>query len=177
MYDLKTLDPKYVKENISEYERQLNVYAHIWKNLRGQELDETAIIATQFPPALDAAYENSERDPGSFDAELEKWDPVIQVPFDDRHVEETIREFGEIVDSIEDGKFSPAPLRRLKEKDVGIETFATRICRNCDARFSCNSYREYIKSTKPHEFRRFKDMFEDTGSEVARQNRLDESIS
>lgn len=32
--------------------QQLNVYAHIWQKLRGQPLDEAAIIATRFPSSL-----------------------------------------------------------------------------------------------------------------------------
>ena len=58
MYDLKTHDPEYIKQNLTEYERQLNVYAHIWRNLRRQELNETAVIATRLPEALDATWAN-----------------------------------------------------------------------------------------------------------------------
>ena len=42
MYDIKTHDGDYVRENRELYEKQLNVYAHIWQELRGQPLDETA---------------------------------------------------------------------------------------------------------------------------------------
>lgn len=41
MYDIKTHDADYVRANTAEYEKQLNVYAHIWQNLRKQELDQT----------------------------------------------------------------------------------------------------------------------------------------
>jgi hypothetical protein len=35
-------------------------------------------------------------------------------------------------------------MSKLKEKIKGLNKyFATHVCRNCDARFSCNSYREY----------------------------------
>ena len=176
MYDLKTLDPEYVKKNLSEYERQLNVYAYIWKNLRGQRLDETAIIATQFPRALDDAYERREQNPGRFETEVEKWEPVIPVPLDDRHVEETVRELGAVVDCIEDGKFNPAPVQRLKEKDVGAQVFATRVCRNCDARFSCESYMEHIRRDEPQALPKYKEFFEDVGAEEDRQDRLDEGL-
>jgi hypothetical protein len=176
MYDLKTLDPEYVNNNISEYERQLNVYAHIWKNLRGQGLDEMAIIATQFPQSLDKAYEKKEQDPEVFKKEIEDWKPVIPVPVDDQHVAETIRDFGQVVDCIEEGKFKPATVERLKEKEVGTAVFATRVCRNCDARFSCESYREYVKSVKPSDFPRYREIFEDTGTEDNRLDRLDEGL-
>src|SRR5215203_1313146 len=52
MYDIKTHEADYVRQNIELYENQLNVYAHIWQNLRQQDLDETAIIATAFPQKL-----------------------------------------------------------------------------------------------------------------------------
>ena len=39
MYDIKTHDSDYVRANTAEYEKQLNVYAHIWQGLRGLELD------------------------------------------------------------------------------------------------------------------------------------------
>lgn len=68
MYDLKTHDPEYVKQNLIEYERQLNVYAHIWQNLRQQELNETAVIATRLPDSLDVAWRNRRRDPGGLRA-------------------------------------------------------------------------------------------------------------
>jgi hypothetical protein len=35
MYDIKTQDAEYVRENRDLYEKQLNVYAHIWQELRG----------------------------------------------------------------------------------------------------------------------------------------------
>lgn len=52
MYDLKTHDPDYIRTNLGDYEDQLNIYAYIWKTLRRQDLDEAAIIATQFPESL-----------------------------------------------------------------------------------------------------------------------------
>ena len=35
MYDIKTHDLNFVKENLPFYEKQLNVYAYIWQHLRG----------------------------------------------------------------------------------------------------------------------------------------------
>ena len=38
--------------------------------------------------------------------------------------------------------------KTLKETIPGTrQKFATRICRNCDARFSCDSYRGYAQET------------------------------
>ncbi len=74
MYDLKTHDPDYVRKNLSQYEEQLNIYAYIWQRLRGQDLDETAVISTQFPESLRKAFDsnNSEK----IEQELEKWERV-----------------------------------------------------------------------------------------------------
>lgn len=58
MYDIKTHEAEQVRENLADYERQLNIYAHIWKNLRGQPLDATAIIATAFPNSFREALKN-----------------------------------------------------------------------------------------------------------------------
>jgi hypothetical protein len=55
MYDIKTHDAGYIKANKEKYERQLNVYAYIWQNLRENKLDQTAIISTSLPPSLRAA--------------------------------------------------------------------------------------------------------------------------
>ena len=51
MYDVKTHDAEAVRANLT-LERQLNVYAHIWQNLRGQGLDEPAVISTALPEGL-----------------------------------------------------------------------------------------------------------------------------
>lgn len=144
MYDIKTHNAEYVRSNLDVYEQQLNVYAHIWQNLRGQPLHSTAIIATDYPDHVREALssENEERIVHA----LHEWDPVVPIRFDPRKVEETIARFGEVVDDIENGVFAPPPLERLNELVEGIKykvRFATNVCRNCDARFSCKSYREY----------------------------------
>src|SRR5690606_34205242 len=46
MYDIKTHDPDFVRKNPELYALQLNVYAYVWQQLRGEPLDGTAIIAT-----------------------------------------------------------------------------------------------------------------------------------
>ncbi len=146
MYDIKTHNADYVRDekNIEVYEQQLNVYAHIWQNLRGQSLDGTAIIATDFPEDVRDALSSENEDNIAF--ALSKWDPVVPIRFDPKKVKETIAKFGEVVDDIENGVFAPAPLERLNEvvKSTKFNVrFATNVCRNCDARFSCKSYREY----------------------------------
>lgn len=144
MYDIKTHNADYVRHDLVPYEQQLNVYAHIWQNLRGQSLNGTAIIATDYPDNLrDALASENEAEIAHA---LSTWEPVVPIHFDPKKVTETIAKFGETVDDIENGVFAPPPLERLNEL-VSITKykvrFATHVCRNCDARFSCKSYREY----------------------------------
>src|SRR5690606_3785778 len=68
MYDIKTHDPDYITGNKQYYEKQLNVYAHIYENLRGNKLDHTAIISTAFPSNVKAAI--ASRDEKRIEMEL-----------------------------------------------------------------------------------------------------------
>lgn len=165
MYDIKTHDPNYVRENLDLYEQQLNVYAFIWQTLRKQPLNHTAVIATSFPDGLNDAIKK--RDQPRIAAEMEKWEPLIEIPFNPSQVEKTIKEFGAVVDEIEDGNFSPRPVNDLKERIKGDnQIFATRVCRNCDARFSCDSYREYAMGTNTKAVSAIKKYIDDLGNDV-----------
>ena len=143
MYDIKTHDADYVRANIELYEQQLNVYAHIWETLRGQPLHEAAIIATNYPESVKHALTFD--DPDVLAHALSRWEPVVPIAYDAARKDRTIYEFGKIVDKIEEGQFEPPPVTRLQEKLPGTreERFAVRVCRNCDARFSCSAYRTY----------------------------------
>lgn len=143
MYDIKTHNADYVRANLDLYEQQLNVYAHIWKELRKQRLDEMAVIATDFPDAVRDALASENDDELTY--ALSQWQPVVPIDFDPRRLEETVKEFGQVVDAIEDGRFAPPPLEKLQEHMSGLRNirFGTHVCRNCDARFSCVSYRQY----------------------------------
>jgi len=165
MYDIKTHDPDYIKSNINLYEKQLNVYAHIWQELRKEELDTTAIISTAFPHALKQAY--SLGDMYRIKHEMAKWQPLISIPFKQENVKDTVNDFACTVDEIEDKKFQPSDYDVLSKTMEGTNTlFATRVCRNCDARFSCSSYREYAVGKGKGERGNFKKYFEDFGSDT-----------
>jgi hypothetical protein len=171
MYDIKTHDAEYVRAHPEEYGEQLNVYAHIWHHLRAQQLDETAIIATDYPITIREAMAN--RDAAALEKAIVAWDPLIKLPFKPENVQAMIEKFGKIVDKIEENIFAPAPLEKLKEKLAthGNSLFATSICRYCDARFSCSSYRQYITTGKgriiePY----FKDYYGDLGPEAERDD-------
>lgn len=146
MYDIKTHDVDYVRANLELYKQQLNVYAHIWQELRGEDLDAMAVIATDFPRLVREALYNP--DPQVLQNALQNWDPVVPIEYDPAHKDLTLFAFGETVDKIENGEFAPPPPERLREEIPGAwthERFGTRICRQCDARFSCDSYRQYAR--------------------------------
>ena len=149
MYDVKTHDADYVKANKEDYIDQLNVYTHIWQNLRNEKLSGTAIIATQFPRSIKKAIDAD--DDEKLQRELEKWDPVIPIPFSQEKVGDTINKFACVVDKIESREFKPPSVDFLLERIKGTkQRFATRVCRNCDARFSCDAYREYSQKASTY---------------------------
>lgn len=144
MYDIKTHNADYVKSDPDIYGQQLNVYAHIWQNLRGQVLDETAIIALDYPEYVRAALASGNE--AEIEYALSTWNPIVPKQFDPEKVVKSIEEFGKVVDAIEDGVFAPVPVEKLNKTVDGAKykmRFATHICKYCDARFSCKSYREY----------------------------------
>jgi hypothetical protein len=153
----------------------LNIYAHIWQNLRGQPLDEVAIIATAYPETLRDAL--AAQDEEKMLREFEAWDPVVGIDVDPDHVQKVIRDFGRVVDCIEDGEFGPAPLDVLKapfgKKDT---SFGSAVCRNCDARFSCDSYRQYAAGSKARKEAAFKQYLEEYGTELEQQEWLSSEL-
>jgi hypothetical protein len=176
MYDIKTHDPEYINSNKNLYEKQLNVYAHIWQELRKEELDQTAVISTAFPQPLKQAYLLN--DIFKIEHEMAKWQPLIPIPFKQENVKETVNDFACIVDEIEDKKFHPASIENLTSQMEGTNTlFATRVCRNCDARFSCASYREYAVGKGKGERGNFKKYFQDFGSDTDQEEWVNANLS
>ena len=156
MYDIKTHDPEMIRDNQDLYAEQLNVYAHIYQQLRSNRLDQTAIICTSFPRDLDLALK--EQDAARITRAFAAWDPVVPIPFHQDNVSRMVENFGAVVDRIENKEFSPPPLERLQEQfGAGKGVFANKICRQCDARFSCESYRAFARTRygRGFDFRRF----------------------
>jgi hypothetical protein len=164
MYDIKTHDADYVRKNPENYEEQLNVYAHIWQTLRGEPLDQTAIIATAFPDAVKDALRK--KNDVAIKKQMDLWNPLIDIPLKQEKVQDTINGFGATVDCIESKKFKPPRVEVLQE-EVGTtrQKFGTRVCRNCDARFSCTSYRNFVISTNARTGIDFRTYFTDFGSD------------
>ena len=167
MYDLKTHDADFIRENRQLYEDQLNIYAHVWCKLRGQPLDETAVISTHVPPSVKDAIASGEAP--RLACAMEQWEPVIPIPFDPDNVEATIRDLGAIVDKIEDGEFSASPMARLKQREYGRRTFGERVCGNCDVRYSCQSYREYAGSPRRRDSAQFATYFDPLADDAQRE--------
>lgn len=164
MYDIKSLDAAHIREHVGTYEKQLNVYAYIWQTLRGEPLQQTAIIATTFPPGVARALETD--DEGHLAYALAQWNPVVPLDFSPARVEETVAEFGEVVDAIEEGRFAARPLEHLDMREGPREDrFATAVCRNCDARFSCASYREWALGSTSHIEKAVRQYFQDFGDD------------
>ncbi|KAA5542330.1 PD-(D/E)XK nuclease family protein [Adhaeribacter rhizoryzae] len=176
MYDIKTHDTAYIESNKALYERQLNVYAHIWQNLRGQALDKTAIISTAYPESLKQAHLLN--DQFRIQYELSKWNPLIELDFDQEKVKEVVDHFAEIVDCIEEKMFKPAPVEVLRSTMEGTNAlFGTRVCRNCDVRYSCSSYRDYATSKGKGERGSFRKYFDDFGSDADKEEWVNANLA
>lgn len=175
MYDIKTHEAEDVRRNLDAYERQLNIYAYIWQNLRGQPLDQTAVIATAYPEAVKAAL--ASRDDVRIQYEMQRWNPLVEIDFSPEHVQEIIADFGQVVDCIENGEFTPAPLEILQgRKEDGDRAFASRVCRHCDARFSCFSYRAYATNAGGRPELALRQYLDDFGSDLEQQDWLSSNL-
>lgn len=142
MYDVKTHNLEYIQANKELYEEQLNIYAHIWRELRKNDLESTAVISSDLPEGLKRALRAG--DLAKVKEAAEAWDPVVPIDIKKEKVDATIKAFGEVVDAIEDGKFSCPSAAKLKDKFPGTsKTFAYKVCLNCDGRYCCNAYRQY----------------------------------
>lgn len=172
MYDVKTHEADDVRANLDEYGQQLNVYAHIWQNLREQMLTETAVISTAFPEEVKRALQAG--DEAALERALQRWQPVIPIPFDTSDVAATVAHFAGVVDRIEDGDFAAPSVAKLRRRPSGMQAiFAVQVCRNCDARFSCASYRAYAREGRGAAEQRFRHAFFDAMiSDSEREDRL-----
>ncbi|MBA4603548.1 PD-(D/E)XK nuclease family protein [Thermoactinomyces mirandus] len=176
MYDVKTHDCDTVAGNPELYEVQLNIYAYIWQTLRRQSLDGAGIIATGQTEALKEAFRSNQEE--KIIQAVEEWDPVITIPLDPDRVEATICRFGEVVDRIEDCKFHPPDWTKLKEPVTARKTlpFATHVCRNCDVRFSCRSYRTYAQNQTGKSGLKMEKFLDDYGNDEEQQEWMDGNL-
>jgi hypothetical protein len=179
MYDLKTyLDADAARDHVEPHHRQLNVYAHIWKGLRGRQLDRVAVIATRPTRPLYRALRAGE--PGKIQSAMDAWDPVLEVPVDGNVVAEVMESFGRVVDLIEDRKFAPPALEVLKapSRPDGKVPFGQDVCLNCDARFGCASYRQLVRAQSPGRSEQaLRDASADFGGDAEKQDWRDSGVT
>ena len=142
MYDVKTESPDDIKGNMNRYEGQLNLYAKIYFDLYGDPMAKAAIIATGQSPALRKAWLTGNNE--KVNEELNKWNPFIEIPVNKESTTDIINEFGTTVDRIEEQQFHPPSVEELEKKKRKNKTFAQHVCDNCDGRFSCPSFKNYI---------------------------------
>lgn len=176
MYDIKTHDADYVRANIDQYEQQLNIYAHIWQKLRGLQLNGTAVIATAPTDEMRAALRGGNAT--KIQKAFEDWEPVVPIPLDSSQVDETVAAFGKVVDLIESRCFAPPPVDKLRANVANYKKvpFGTEVCRNCDARFSCTSYRQYALEAITNPDAAIQAFLEDYGSEYDRVDWLEAGL-
>ncbi|MEA3318666.1 MAG: PD-(D/E)XK nuclease family protein [Bacillota bacterium] len=173
LYDIKTHDVDFVSCNKGVYEGQLNIYAHIWRKNHGKELDGTAVIATGQTEELKRAYQS--KNPKRIQNALEQWSPEVPIEFSEEKVQNTIGSFSKVVDMIEEHQFAPPPIERLMTSVRNNKLFVAHVCRNCDVRFSCDSYKEYaFKSMKTRND--FLTYYDDYGTEHDKNEVLEVSL-
>lgn len=153
MYDLKTLEKDVILEDKEKFKKQLSIYSHIWKGIKDQKLDGTAIIATSVPAEIKRVVKQFIEDPEAkfqeFHSAIEKVEPIISVDVNEAQIQDFLTEFGDTIDKIEERVFTPANVIKLRTKQHATNSdFGSLVCRNCDARYSCDSYREYIGSAR-----------------------------
>ena len=171
IYDLKTHDKAYIESNPDQYRGQVNIYAHIWQSLRGNELDRAGIISTALPTELKNAIkklnlklENLHYADNDIRVKkaLDNWQPIVEIDFNKELLDQTVKSFAEIVDKIENKEFTAPDPKRLHEEIQPKKKFGVSICRNCDLRFSCDSYMVFMTDgsrNKQHFFDKyFKDV-------------------
>ncbi|MGG1289829.1 PD-(D/E)XK nuclease family protein [Bacillus smithii] len=173
LYDIKTHDVDFVRCHKEDYEGQLNIYAHIWQTIHGQTLDETSIIATGQTEELRRAFQS--RDPKRIEKALEEWMPEVPIEFSPEKIDRIIQSFGEVVDMIEEHNFTSPPVAKLMSKVRDNKLFVDHVCRNCDVRFSCDSYKEY-SLTSMQTRKNFLSYYDDYGTEHERAEILDANL-
>ena len=145
MYDLKTyLDAEAAREHVEPHYRQLNLYAHIWQTLRSQPLARVAVIATRPPRSLKHAIGTG--DAKRIEVAMAAWQPVLDIEVRQEIVADVVADFGRVVDAIEEHEFKPPTVEVLRgpSRPGGRVPFGTDVCLNCDVRFSCTSYRQFM---------------------------------
>ena len=98
------------------------------------------------PARLQNVIRNAAQKPQLVETEMRNWNPIVPIGYNEDEVREMIENFGNVVEKIENNEFSAPPVEVLQERKPGKRaTFGVDVCRNCDVRFSCSSYAEYLR--------------------------------
>jgi hypothetical protein len=160
LYDIKSHNFESIHEDRERFAPQLEVYAHIWAQLRGKPVHQTCIIATDPPRQVKRIQSVTDMSPTErqhFDA----WQPVVNIDFHQNRMQETIAHFGEIIDLIEARRFTPPTPARLQQ--MWHDRGEKMICAKCDARFSCDAYRAFAASLQGGHTAQLMHLFVDSG--------------
>ena len=148
IFDIKSMPASYVLNNKPKFQEQLNVYAHILSNLKGVKVKRAAIIATGPEEGLRKELRNQQIPAAELQSLLSRLNPLVEMELCEESIADTITRFGKVIDSIESGDYKPRPAAELNRSNDANSTsakFGVDVCRNCDVRFSCDSYRAFRK--------------------------------
>ena len=146
MYDLKSVEKEIILGQLEQVTQQLGIYAHIWQNLNNKKVNGASVISTAVPKEISSKLEGVNLESSAEILEILKdWNPLIDVNVEKPEVELITKKFGVVVDKISGKEFSPPSLDKLKSKAKGQDRdFGSLVCRKCDGRYSCGSYKDYM---------------------------------
>lgn len=145
MYCIKTTDRQSLLEHLDLYRGELSVYTYIYKKIYGGNPTKIAIVTTALPKSLRDAIKVNDRI--LLERLMKEWQPIEVFDYSEEKVEAYINDFGLVVEKIEGGLFNPPTAMRLSEPYGRFDSiFAIEVCRNCDVRYSCDSYSAYIEN-------------------------------
>jgi len=143
VYDIKTHDIEYFKNDENRVQDQLNVYAHIWQKLRMKKVDSMIVLLLSFTRELKQKIGSLDlcdaRDIQTFQAMLEGWNPVKEFRYKEEECGRTIIDFGRTVDAIESHQFEAPDMKRLRAEN-GEPRSTLLMCERCDIRPGCPSH-------------------------------------
>lgn len=147
LYEITTRSLAQIRGDITPFREQLNVYAHIWKELDDSNtIDSLGVISTSVPEKVQEAVDFGNKE--KIEKAFGEWNPVVELQYDEDEIAEMIENFGEVVEKIQNCEFeAPSPERLLSIIPGTRESYGSHICSNCDIRFSCESYKRYKHKT------------------------------
>lgn len=173
LYDIKSHYATSIRENPERYAPQLNIYAHIWQELHATRVASTCIIATD-PPEDIKHIRDIEKIRAT--QAFQEWDPIVKIRFNQDEMNQTIHDFGTVVDLIEDHVFAPLSVKDIEDNARAAK--GVSFCRKCDARFSCRGYRAFAQLHENGQAARSMSVYYDSGMDADEyESRLESAMS